>query len=391
MALIDDIVLNEKTRQEYFPVASERVYMAHAGVCVIPKVAGDAMRDFATASELDNQESDEHMAIAEDARTLAAELIGAQALEIALLGPTSVGLSLVANGLDWNDVDEVVSYADDYPANVYPWTNLVSRGVKHVPLVPDQPGVIDWDLIEPLLTPKTRLVALASCHFLSGYRIDIDTIGKNLHDRGILFCLDGIQTIGAFHTSVEHVDFLSADSHKWMLGPAASGIFFVRKSLQKELQPSLLGAWNVVSPDFVAQKDIRFYVGGRRFEPGMLNLPGIIGMHASMKLLLEIGVDAISARLLELREAILERVRPLGYRLMLEDLDQATPADASWKSSIVSVAHPDKDLGALYDALKKENVVLSYRSNREGKQFLRFSPHFYNTIEEIDRVVGLMR
>ena len=125
--------------------------------------------------------------------------------------------------------------------------------------------------------------------------------------------------------------------------------------------------------------------------PGMLNLPGIIGMHASMKLLLEIGVDAISARLLELREAILERVRPLGYRLMLEDLDQATPADASWKSSIVSVAHPDKDLGALYDALKKENVVLSYRSNREGKEFLRFSPHFYNTIEEIDRVVGLMR
>jgi selenocysteine lyase/cysteine desulfurase len=123
----------------------------------------------------------------------------------------------------------------------------------------------------------------------------------------------------------------------------------------------------------------------------MLNLPGIIGMHASMKLLLDVGVDAIQARLLELREAILERVRPLGYRLMLEGLDQSTPADASWKSAIVSLSHPDKDLEALYYALKNENIILSYRKNGEGTPFLRISPHFYNTVEEIDRVVELMR
>ena len=391
MSLIDDITQNEATRQAYFPVARERVYMAHAGVCIIPKAAGDAMRRFVDEGELDNQESDESLAIVEDARVLAAKLIGAQALEIALLGPTSVGISLVANGLTWQPGDEVISYADDYPANVYPWTQLETRGVKHVPLLPEATGVIDWPLVEAAITPKTRLVALASCHFLSGYRIDIDTIGRNLRERGILFCVDGIQTIGAFRTSVEHVDFLSADSHKWMLGPAAAGIFYVRKSLQKELNPTLLGAWNVISPDFVAQEDIRFYVGGRRFEPGMMNLPGIVGMHASMKLLLDVGVDAISARLLELREAILERLRPLGYRLYLEDLDQSTPADASWKSAIITVEHPEKDLGALYYALKEQKVVLSHRKNRAGKDFIRLSPHFYNTIEEIDRVAELMR
>ncbi len=391
MSLIDDITLDENTRREYFPVVGERIYMAHAGVCVLPKVAGDAIRSFATASELDNQESDAHTAIAEDARTLAAELIGAQALEITLLGPTSVGISLVANGLDWQEGDEVISYNDDYPANVYAWTQLSSRGVKHVPLKPEHTGVIDWDLVEAAITPKTRLVALASCHFLTGYRIDIDTIGRNLRERGILFCVDGIQTIGAFLTSVEHVDFLSADSHKWMLGPAAAGIFYVRKSLQKELKPSLLGAWNVISPDFVAQEDIRFYVGGRRYEPGMLNLPGIVGMHASMKLLLDIGVDAISARLLELRQTILDQLLPLGYTLYNEELERSSEPDAAWKSSIVTLSHPKKDLASLYQALKEEKIVLSYRKNRVGKNFLRLSPHFYNTVEEIERVAKSMR
>lgn len=391
MSLLEDIINNESTRRAHFPVSAERIYMSHAGVSILPKVAGDALRDFATTAELNNQESPGVVEIVKESRSMGAELIGSQALEIALLGPTSLGLNLVANGLDWQAGDEVISYADDYPANVYPWVQLQSRGVKHAPLQPELPGVITWDLVEASITPKTRLVALASCHFLSGYRIDIDTIGRNLRERGILFCLDAIQTVGAFPTSVEHVDFLSADSHKWMLGPAAAGIFYVRKSLQKELNPTLLGAWNVMSPDFVAQEEMKFYVGGRRYEPGMLNLPGIVGMHASMKLILELGVDAIAARLLELRQVILDRLRPLGYTLYLEELDLATPPDAAWKTSIVTMTHPTKDLGALYEMLQENGVVVSYRKNRAGTKFIRLSPHFYNTLEEIDRVAELMK
>lgn len=391
MNLLEKIIHDEATRQAYFPVVKDRIYMAHAGVSILPKVAGDAIRDFVTASELDNQESDEHLALVEETRETAAKLIGAQKLEIALLGPTSVGISLVANGLEWHPGDEVISYNDDYPANVYPWTNLTSRGVKHVALHPEAAGAITWDLVEASITPKTRLVALASCNFLSGYRIDIDTIGRNLRERGILFCLDAIQTIGAFPTSMEHVDFMSADSHKWMLGPAAAGIFYVRKSLQKELNPALIGAFNVVTPDFIAQDEIRYYVGGRRFEPGMQNLPGIIGMNASMKLIAEVGVENIAARLLHLRNVILDTIRPLGYSLYLDELDQQTPPDASWKSAIISLSHPDKDLAELYQKLKDHKVSVSYRKNREGQWFIRLSPHFYNTEEEIHRVAELMR
>jgi selenocysteine lyase/cysteine desulfurase len=390
MSLIEDINDNESLRNELFPVTAEMVYMSHAGVTALPKAAGDAMRDFIYAGERDNQESSIQLDLVEDTRAVAAELIGSQANEIALLGPTSVGLSLVANGLEWAAGDEVVSYFDDYPANVYPWMALESQGVKYVNVETEYPGVITWDLLEKVLTPKTRLVSLASCHFLSGFRIDIDTIGKRLHEREIFFCVDGIQTIGAFPTSVEHVDFLSADSHKWMLGPAAAGIFYVRKSLQKDLNPILRGAYNVVTPEFVAQDQQRFYVGGRRFEPGMQNLPGIIGMRGSLKLILDVGIDAISNRLLELRQHIVESLRPHGYSLYVEEIEN-DPVLAPCRSAIISVTHPEKDLSALHEKLKEQKIAVSNRQNREGTKIIRLSPHFYNTEQEIDRVAEAMR
>ena len=391
MGFLDRIASDEAFRREQFPVAAERIFLAHAGTCPLPRVAAEAMREYIRRSEVAGQESSWALGIVRSARENAARLIGAEADEIALLGPTSLGLSLVAHGLDWQPGDEVVAYFEDYPANVYPWTQLGAKGVKYVGLQPESPGVITWELVEAALRERTKLVALASCHFLSGYRIDLEAIGRNLRERGVLFCIDGIQTLGAFPTPVEHVDFLSADSHKWMLGPAAAGIFYVKKSQQPLLRPTLVGAVNICSPDFIAQEGVRFVAGAERFESGILNLAGIAGMDASMRLILEIGQENISARLLELRAALLERVRPLGYRLYLEehDLDPGTP-DAT-RSAIVSLGHPEKDLREVYARLKENGVVTSYRKNRGGEEFVRLSPHFYHTVEEMDRVVEVMR
>ena len=386
-----DLVENEDARRRAFPVAEETIYLGHAGVCALPSAATGAMREFLDRSERGVQELPWAYDICEKAREDGAALLGAKAEEIALLGPTSVGLSLVAAGLPWEPGDEVVYYADDYPSNVYPWSQLAGRGVTAVPLAPPSPGVIVWDLIEALLTKKTKLVALASCHFLSGYRIDIDTIGRELHARNILFCVDGIQTVGAFPTPVEHVDFLSADSHKWMLGPAAAGIFYVDKSKQDLLKPILLGASNVHSPDFIAQDDIGFIETAKRYEPGILNLPGIIGMQGSMQLLLDLGIDAVAARLLELRRAFLEGLRPLGYRLYLDDRDQGPEATSANRSAIIALSHPGRDIRPVYGALGDAGVVTSFRRNRAGEMFIRLSPHFYNTFDEVDRVVELMK
>lgn len=391
MTFLERIQRDEPFRRDRFPTAAARIYMAHAGVAPLPRVATDAMREFLDHAAIDNPESEWAMGLVERARADAAKLIGAHANEIALLGPTSVGLSLVANGLEWSAGDEVVSYFDDYPANVYPWTQLASKGVKYVGLEPSAPGVITWELVEAALTGRTKLVALASCHFLSGYRIDIDTIGRNLGDRGVLFCVDAIQTVGAFPTPVEHVDFLSADSHKWMLGPPTAGIFYVKKSRLDLLRPTLVGAMNLHAPDFIAQEHPEPLEDARRFESGILNLPGIIGMQASMRMLLDIGIPNISKRLLELRSEILHRLRPLGYTLYLDQHDRDSRTTDETRSSILALTHPSKDLAALYESLKAQGVIVSHRLNRAGQSFLRLSPHFYNTVEEIERVVELLR
>lgn len=385
------LVEDEAARRREFPVTAERIFMAHAGVCPLPRAASDAIIRYAEEGSRNNQESawaTEQMAVA---RQNAATLLDARPEEIALLGPTALGLSLVAQGLRWEAGDEVVFYQDDYPANVYPWSTLEGRGIKPVRLKPPWPGAITWDVIEAVITPRTRLVALASCHFLSGYRIDIEAIGRELSKRGVLFCVDGIQSLGAFPLRVGHVDFLSADSHKWLLGPAAAGIFYVKKERQELLQPALIGAWNVVSPEFVAQEQTRFHPTARRYEPGILNYPGIAGMAASLGLLLEVGVEKIGARLLDLRRALLDGLRPLGYRLYTEDLDLDPATTDDCRSAIVTFRHPDRDMRNVFEMLARNNVIASYRKNREGTDFVRLSPHFYNTLNEIDRVIEVLR
>lgn len=384
-----EAILEEENRAREFPVVTNTAFMAHAGVSPLPRVAAEALRDFALQGSTDSQETDRILQEVPRARKTAAELIGARADEIALLGPTSLGLSLVANGLPWEAGDEVVYYQDDYPANVYSWSSLKSRGVRPVPLEPEKPGLITWETVDRVLSSKTRLVALATCNFISGYRCDVEAIGARLHERGVLFCVDGIQTLGAFPLAVEHIDFLSADSHKWMLGPNGAGILYVKRSRQEQLEPTLLGAWNVLSPNYIAQHEIRYHPGARRYEPGTLNIPGILSMLASLRLLLEIGIEDVARRILDLRRHLVESVRPLGYRLYLEDWGLSAE-DESGASGIIPLIHPGRDVAGVAGTLDDEGIRVSLRHDREGRPVLRFSPHFYNTFEEIDRAVSLM-
>lgn len=388
---LQSLLADEGLRRREFPVTAHGVFLSHAAVAPLPRVGVEALKEYARRSGEETQDGEWAWAHATHARELSARLLGCNAHEIALLGPTSLGLSLVALGMPWNDGDEVVYYADDYPANVYPWTGLPGAEVKAVPVRPEAHGAITWEAVEAVLTPRTRMVALASCNFVSGYRLDVDTIGRTLHDRGILFCLDAIQTLGAFPLSVEHVDFLSADSHKWLLGPAGAGIVYVAERHHELLRPALLGSWNVVSPEFAAQAEIRFYKGARRYEPGMLNLPGIAAMAASMDLLLGLGIDNVAERILALRAYLLDRVRPLGYRLFIEDWDTRPGASGAERSGIVTVTHPKRDIEALASKLGEKGVHLSLRRTRDGRPLLRFSPHAYNTEVELDRVAELLR
>jgi len=385
--LLQRIDTDETWRREAFPACRKRIFMAHAAVTAIPQVAVSAMNAFnetTSTGELDY--SDVLLNQMDRVRVVSAKIIACDSNEVALLGPTSLGLSLVANGIEWKSGDEVITYLDDYPANVYPWKHLEKQGVKVVYLKPALTGEITPELVRRAITPKTRLLALASCHFLSGYRLDIEAIGTLAKERDLLFCLDAIQTVGAFPTPAGLVDFLCADSHKWMLGPMTAGIFYVAKKRQEHLHPSLLGAWNVKSPNFIAQDKVDFEPGGRRYEPGVLNAQGLVGMEASLELLTGIGIESISKRLLELKTQLITGIQELGF----EVIGPQNGSSASSITSVTDLVNPRR-IPELYDTLAQNQIVVSFRHDRKGTPFVRFSPHFYNTSTEIEQILDVLR
>ena len=381
---IDHILADAPLRHRLFPVTRERIFLAHAGVAPLPGPTVEALKREAERASL-AQESADFMAEIETIRRVAARLINAGSDEIALLGPTSLGLNLVANGLEWKAGDEVVFYPDDYPANVYPWQALAAKGVRVIPLQPERPGEITPDLVLKALTPRTRLVALASCHFLTGFRLDYEGIAEEVNRRGILFCLDAIQSLGATTVDVRHIDFLAADSHKWMLGPLGAGIFYVKRRHFETLRPTLIGAWNVRSPGYVAQPEIAFEPTARRYEPGSLNLLALHGMKASVELILGLGVKQIEARLLDLRTFAEDKLLGAGFRVW------GHANRRSQKSGIIPIAIENEAAAVAHARrLRDARVDISLRQSRSGISVLRLSPHFYNTEAEIEEVVKIL-
>ena len=378
---IAELQSNEALRLQEFPVAKDKIFLAHAGVCPLPARVAEKIREYASACTLGDQETLGPAFEMESTRAMAARLLNAKAEEIAFVGPTSLGLSYVAAGMQFKRHDNVVVYLDDYPSNVYPWLALADRGVQVRFIKPRELGAITPLDVERQIDEHTRLVALASCHFLAGWRIDYSAIGKLLRRRRIWFCVDAIQTVGAFPMSVEDIDFLAADSHKWMLGPCAAGLLYVRQELQPSLRPAMLGWNNVRSPDFITQEKMTLREDARRYEAGSSNLLGLVGLRAAMELLLEVGVENIAAELLRKRAWLVPAIKEKGYQVLHAD------APAERASGIISLFKSGANMAELHQRLLDKNIATSLRSDRMGNKFLRLSAHFYNTDAELHRVL----
>jgi cysteine desulfurase / selenocysteine lyase len=380
---ISEIHSNEDLRRREFPVAREKIFLAHAGVCPLPRRVADAITDCAAQGTLGDQE-EFMLSRLDHARKLAATLIHCQPEEIALVGPTSLGLSFVAAGLKFKRGDNVLIYHDDYPSNVYPWMSLADRNVEVRLLNTRGLGAIRPRDVAGQIDENTRLVALASCHFISGFRIEVDEIGKLLRERGVLFCLDAIQTLGAFPTTVEQVDFLAADAHKWLLGPCGAGIFYVRHDLQERLSPTVWGWHNVRNPNFVAQDKIEFRNDARKYEAGTQNLLGLTGLIASMETALEVGVENIAAELLRKRLWLVPELEKRGYTVL-----NATPAPEN-TGSMISFFAKGRDMAVLHSKLSEAGIITSLRADRSAQNYIRISPHFYNTDAELRKVLDVL-
>ena len=372
--------------RQLMPITDRWAYFDHAAVGPLPRPAAEVVSEWSREASLEGDTVwPQWNRATNDARKVAAELTGADDDEIALVPSTTAGISLVAEGYPWRPGDNVVTLANEFPSNLYPWMNLEARGVetRQVETLPD--GRVDIDRILAACDERTRIVSVSWIGFASGFRIELEKLVDAVHQRGAHFFLDAIQGIGVFPLDVRQVpiDFWAADGHKWMLGPEGAGLFYVRRKHLNLLRPVGVG-WNSVVHCFDFSKiELDLKPSAARYEGGTMNNVGFAALGASLKLLQAHGLSSTSSpirdRVLEVTDYATDRLREVGAEVI-------TIREPNHKSGIVSFKLADQDLAAVRNTCLQHKVVLSHRNG-----CLRISPHGYNNEEEVDRLIEILK
>src|SRR5438445_1171390 len=330
------------TLRNEFPITRRWAFFDHAAVAPLSGRAQRAMTEWA-ADMAENGDVHEPTWVrrVEEVRRLAGRLLNADPLDLAFVKNTSEGIGIVAEGLPWQSGDNVVTAAEDYPANIYPWMNLADRGVE-LRTVPSRDRRLWFDDIRAAIDSRTRLVSLSAVEFASGFRNDVDALAALCRERGVYFFVDAIQSLGVFPLDLKRtpIDFLSADGHKWLLGPEGAGIFYVRRELVERLHPIGVGWNSVVGSRNFAKIDFRLKPHAGRWESGSLNVAGIAALGASLELLLEVGIANIAKRVLELTDHLCAFADKAGVQIF-------SSRRAEDKSGIVSIIVPGADVREL--------------------------------------------
>lgn len=369
-------LVRKRLRAE-MPVAAKWAYFDHAAVAPIPVRAAAAVRKWCDETLCDGDTRwPEWSRQVEATRDAAARLIGAARDEIALVPNTTAGISLVAEGLDWRVGDNVVTLADEFPSNAYPWLNLASRGVETRRVETDN-GRLDVEQLAAACDARTRIVSVSWVGYATGYRHKVERIAAIAHEHGALMMLDAIQGLGAFPFDVQEtpIDFLSADGHKWMLGPEGAGLAFIRREHLDKLRPMAVGWHSVVHSADYTRIELNLKPSAARFEGGSQNMVGMLGFGASLDLLSELGGKAIAAAIVDITEKACERLSSIGAKVISDRRPEH-------RSGIVAFELAGRDPLAVKKHCLTRNVVLSCRAGR-----LRISPHAYNNEEDLDRLV----
>jgi len=374
--------MNKAAVREMFPVTRNVVYFNHAAVGPLSTRAAEAMERFVRDQrDFGALHWRAWYAEYERLRETAAKLIGArEPREISLLKNTSEGLSFVAEGFRWREGDNVITTDLEFPSNAVPWKRLARRGVECRVLRTN--GSFTADDVATLIDDRTRVLAVSSVAFHNGFAPDLDAIGALCRERNVLLCVDAIQSVGVLPMDVRrsNIAFLACDGHKWMCGSEGAALFYVAAEHRDKLEVLETGWVNVdrKSANFI-ECGVDLLPDGRRFEAGSLNTNGIHGLRAAIDLLLEIGIDAISAEAVRVSTKLADELEGIGWRV-------SSPRPI--RSAIIGAAPQDvngRELLRLHGLLEKEGIVCA---PREG--MLRFSPHFYNSDEEIERVIEVL-
>lgn len=365
-----------------FPATKKYTYLNSAAVSPIPLTAVDAVRSQLDDVALNGSRNYlDWVATKNRARSLIAEMLGADANNVAFMRNTSDGLAAVASGLTWKDDDNIVSFAAEFPANFYPWRRVRDRFGVELRLAPEREGRIDIDELTAMIDSKTRLVAISAVQFASGFASDLERIGRAAHAVGALFVVDIIQALGArgFDLLGLGVDVASGASHKWLCAPEGCGILYVSDAARDRVDPSLVGWISVETPWDFDDREQPLKPNALAWESGTGCSSLFYGLEQSAKLLTETGLERIRDHLEDLTDHLCELLVGKDYELV-------SSRRRGEKSSIVCIRHRGGlTCTEIAEHLEKENVVVSPRGDR-----VRIAPHFYNNREDIERLVSCL-
>lgn len=370
----------DSLRQREFPVTERWAYLDHAAVAPLPRCAGNVMRAWTDEQERNGVV---HWPAwerkLEEIRARMARLLNAEPDEIAFVNSTTHGLSLVAEGFPWREGDNVVTAAEEYPSNLYPWMNLKSRGVA-LRMVASRGGRVWLEDLAAAIDERTRVLTISHVEFSSGFRNDLDALGELCQSRSVALCVDGIQGLGPLTVDVKRtpIDFLAADGHKWLLGPEGAGLLYVRREWIERLRPIGVGWHSVLGSYNIPTVELALKPSAQRWEGGSFNMPGLQALGESLAMLLELGPERVSERILDRAQGVRERAQRAGWRLF----GSQRPGDLS---GIVPLEHPAVDPNTFARAARAEGVVLASRRGR-----VRISPHVYNNDDDLDRLASVL-
>ena len=365
-----------------FPLSQNLIYLNHAAVSPWPLRTSQAVSRFAEQNSVYGSHFyGDWLKKETEIRSQLQSLLNApSADDIALVKNTSEALSFVAYGLPWRAGDNIVTSNQEFPSNRMPWESLADQGVE-LRQADLASAASPEDALFALVDSRTRLLTISSIQFASGLRVDLQRIGEFCKQRGIWFCVDAIQSLGAVQFDVQacQADFVMADGHKWMLGPEGLGVFYTTPRAREHLKLTQYG-WHMM-------KNIHNYENlpweihptARRFECGSPNMLGIHAWSASLSLLLETGMDEVEAGVTGNADYLIRAITASPH------LDLLSASQRPLKSGIVVFKHRTLSKESVYQHLQKQGVICALRGGG-----IRFSPHFYNSTDELDSALSLL-
>jgi cysteine desulfurase/selenocysteine lyase len=371
-------MMNDSLRA-LFPVTERAIYLNHAAIAPPPRPTIKAIASYlADVSQNGSLNFRNWLAVKERTRRLVAGMLGARPEQIAFVRNTSDGLSTVANGLDWRPGDNLVTFRNEFPSNIYPWLRAGDAFGVEVRMCVERDGRIDLDELIALIDGKTRLVSVSQVQYASGFRADLERIGRAARAHDALLVVDVIQAMGVVPIDVqsELVDIAAGACHKWLLTPEGVGLLYLSDRAREKIRPTLVGWTSVPNPDDYNNFEQGWSQGTLPWETGTGPAGLIHGLEVSLKLLNQAGVAAIRDHLETLTDHLCERLQNSDYTVV----SSRRPGE---KSQIVCIQHTGSRSSLdLYRHLLQRNIVTAPRGDR-----LRISPHLYNTLEEIDELV----